>query len=145
MSGAVEAESLGSVRATSGKTATQKMVDFKTGRWSGDEQLVWTGGKPGDRLEFEIDVPSEGTYDVLAAFTMARDYAVVQPMLGGRPMSEPLDLYNYPSVISSGELTLASKKLTAGKHRLAFEIKGANPSALKTYMVGLDYLRLVPR
>ena len=61
------------------------------------------------------------------------------------PPGDPLDLYNYPDVISSGELTLASEKLAAGKHRLAFEIKGANPSAMKAYMIGLDYLRLVPR
>jgi hypothetical protein len=143
--GAVEAESLAPVRATSGKTGTQKMAGFKAGRWSGDEQLFWTGGKPGDRLELEIDVPAEGTYDVLAAFTMARDYAIVQPSLDGRLTGEPLDLYNYPDVIPSGEITLASPKLAAGKHRLAFEIRGANPSALKAYMVGLDYLRLVPR
>jgi hypothetical protein len=60
-------------------------------------------------------------------------------------VGEPLDLYNYPDVISSSELTLATRKLTAGQHRLAIEINGANPSALKAYMVGLDYLRLIPR
>jgi hypothetical protein len=76
---------------------------------------------------------------------MARDYAVVQPALDGQPVGEPLDLYNYPDVVSSGELTLAARKLTAGRHRLAIEIHGANPSALKAYVVGLDYLRLVPR
>ena len=54
-------------------------------------------------------------------------------------------VYNYPDVVSSSELTLAARKLTAGQHRLAIEINGANPSALKAYMVGLDYLRLVPR
>jgi hypothetical protein len=143
--GAIEAESLASVQTTSGKTGTQKMATFKAGRWSGGEQLFWTGGKPGDRLELEIDVPSEGTYELLAAFTMARDYVIVQSTLDGRPAGEPLDLYNYPDVIASGELTLALRKLAAGKHRLAFEIKGANPSALKAYIVGLDYLRLVPR
>ena len=109
------------------------------------EQLVWTGARPGGRLELEFNVPSDATYDVIAAWTMARDYAVVQPTLDGQPVGEPLDLYNYPDVVSSGELTLAARKLTAGQHRLAIEINGANPSALKAYMVGLDYLRLVPR
>jgi hypothetical protein len=82
---------------------------------------------------------------VIAALTLARDYAVVQPALDGQPAGEPLDLYNYPEVVSSRELTLATRKLAAGQHRLTFEINGANPSALKAYMVGLDYLRLVPR
>ena len=82
---------------------------------------------------------------MVAAFTMARDYAVVQLALDGQPLGEPLDFYNYPAVISSGELTLARRPIAAGKHRLAIAIKGANPAALKAYMVGLDYLRLVPR
>jgi hypothetical protein len=145
VSGAIEAESLASVRVTSGKAGAQKMAGFRAGRWSGDEQLVWTGGRPGDRLELEFDVPTEGTYDLLAAFTMARDYAIVQPILDAAPAGGALDLYNYPDVISSGELALASGRLAAGKHRLGVEIKGAYPSALKAYMVGLDYLRLVPR
>ena len=79
------------------------------------------------------------------AFTMARDYAIVQPMLDGQPAGKPLDLYNYPEVIASGEFTLASGPLDAGPHRLAFAMQGANPSAVKAYMVGIDYLRLVPR
>jgi hypothetical protein len=143
--GAVEAESLAVVRATAGKTGAQKMARFKTGRWSGGEQLLWAGARPGDRLELEFAVPSDATYDVIAALTLARDYAVVQPALDGQPVGEPLDLYNYPDVVSSSELTLATTKLAAGQHRLTFEIKGANASALKAYMVGLDYLRLVPR
>jgi hypothetical protein len=145
VSGAIEAESLATAKTTSGRTGTQPMAGFPAGRWSGGEQLVWTGGKPGDRLELTFDVPSAGTYDVLAAFTMARDYAIVQPVLDSQPAGEPLDLYHYPEVISSGELTLASGTLAAGTHQLAFSIQGANPSALKAYMVGLDYLRLVPR
>jgi len=143
--GAVEGESLAVVRVTSGRTATQKMAAFKADRWSGAEQLVWTGARPGDRLELAFTAPSDATYDVIAAWTMARDYAVVQPALDGQPVGEPLDLYHYPDVVSSGELTIAARKLAAGQHRFAIEIKGANPSALKAYMVGLDYLRLVPR
>ena len=57
VAGALEGESLAVVRATSGKTATQKMAGFKTGRWSGGEQLLWTGARPGDRLELEFAVP----------------------------------------------------------------------------------------
>lgn len=143
--GAIEAEAIATAEATSGRVGTQPMAGFPAGRWSGGAQLFWTGGKPGDRLELALDVPAAGTFDVLAAFTMARDYAILQPILDGRPVGEPLDLYNYPEVIASGEITLATATLDAGTHRLAFEIQGANPSAVRSYMVGLDYLRLVPR
>jgi len=49
-------------------------------------------------------------------------------------------------VLASGELVLAAKRpMAAGKHTLGLAIKGANPAALKGYILGLDYLRLVPR
>ena len=121
------------------------MTGFPAGRWSGGTQLFWTGARPGDRLELSFEIPTAGTYDLLAAFTLARDYAIIQPTLDGHTVGNPLDLYNYPDVTSSGELTLASAPLAAGTHQLAFTIQGANPSALKAYRLGLDYLRLVPR
>jgi hypothetical protein len=142
---AVEAEGLTVLNTTSGKTGRQPMGGFPAGKWSGGEQLFWTGARPGDRLELELSVPEDGTFDVVTAFTMARDYGIVQLALDGAALGEPLDLYNYPDVIASGELTLGSKPLKAGTHRLTLEIKGANPSAVKAYMVGLDYLRLAPR
>ena len=141
--GAIEAEALAAVKTTSGQTGKQPMAGFPAGRWSGGEQLFWTGGKPGDRLELAFDVPAKGQYEVRAAFTMARDYATVQPFLDGQPAGKSLDLYNYPDVIASGEFTLAAGTFDAGMHRLALAITGANPSAAKAYMVGIDYLRLV--
>jgi hypothetical protein len=121
------------------------MANFRAGRWSGGEQLVWSGAKPGDRLELEFAAPAEGTYELAAAFTLARDFGIVRVALDGRPLGEPLDLYNYPDVISSGEVSLGEHKLAAGPHKLSFEITGANASALKGYLVGLDYLRLLPK
>jgi hypothetical protein len=37
------------------------------------------------------------------------------------------------------------RKLNAGKHRLAIVIQGANAAAIKSYMVGLDYVRLIAK
>jgi hypothetical protein len=75
---------------------------------------------------------------------MARDYAVIQPLLDGDRLGPPLDLYNFPDVITTGVLTLGKRRLEAGKHRLTLEITGANPSALPAYLVGVDYVRLAP-
>jgi len=121
------------------------MANFKAGRWSGGEQLLWSGAKPGERLELEFEAPADATYELAAAFTLARDFATIQVALDGQPLGQPLDLYNYPDVISSGEVPLGQHKLAAGKHRLTLEIEGANASALKAYLVGLDYLRLTAR
>lgn len=145
VAGAVEGESLAVLGATAGKAGRQAMGNFKASRWSGDSQLFWSGAKPGDRLDLELGVPREGQFDVTASFTMARDYGIVQLKLDDQPLGEPLDLYNYPDVITTGVLNLGQRKLSAGKHRLSIEIVGANASATKAYMVGLDFVRLVPQ
>jgi hypothetical protein len=145
VAGALEGESLKVIEATSGQARVQKMGAFKTDRWSGDEQLFWTGAKPGDRLVLEISVPTAGRYEIAAALTMARDYAVVQLRLEGQPLGEALDLYHYPDVVSTGPLLLGERELAAGPHRLAIEIIGANDSAVKAHMVGLDYVKLAPK
>ncbi|MCU0878845.1 MAG: hypothetical protein MUF06_13765, partial [Pirellulaceae bacterium] len=143
VAGAIEAESL-AAKVTSGKTSTQKMAAFKAGQWSGGEQLFWTGGKPGETLTLEFEVPKAGKYAIAAALTMARDYAIVQPALDGEKLGEPLDLYHGTDVLTSGEVALGTRELAAGKHTLTLEVTGANPSAVQAFMVGVDYLRLKP-
>jgi hypothetical protein len=144
VAGAIEGEALTVAKATAGRAAAQSMAVFKRDRWSGGKQLFWSGVKPGARLELDVDVTASGTFDVQATFTMARDYAIVQVNLDDKALGEPLDLYNYPDVTTTGVLTLGRRKLDAGKHRVALEIKGANPSATAGYMVGLDFLQFVP-
>jgi hypothetical protein len=145
VAGALEGEALAVLEMPAGKTSKQKMGGFKAGRWSGDEQLFWSGAKPGDRLVLELPVAAAGEYSVVAAFTMARDYGIVQVLLDDEALGAPLDLYGYPDVISSGEVALGQRRLTAGPHRLTFVIQGANASAAKAYMLGLDYVRLIAR
>lgn len=142
VAGALEGEALKVVSVSSGQTSTQEMQGFTRDRWSGNKHLFWTGGKPGERLELEFQVATAGTFDVLAAFTMARDYAVVNVELDGKPLRNDLDLYNSPDVISTGEISFGERRLDAGPHKLVLGIAGCNPAALKAYMVGLDYIRL---
>lgn len=144
--GAQEGESLTVLEASAGQAGPQAMTGFSSGRWSGGAQLFWTGAAPGGRLELEVAAPGAGDFDVIAGFTLARDFGVVRLTLDGEPLGDgPLDLYHYPEVIHSGELTLARRRLAAGAHRLAVEIVGANPSALRAHRFGLDYVRFVPR
>ena len=69
----------------------------------------------------------------------------MQLALDDEPLGGPLDLYNYPDVLASGEIELGQRKLAAGTHRLTVAIEGANASAIKSHLVGIDYVRLVPR
>jgi hypothetical protein len=70
------------------------------------------------------------------------DYGIVKLTLDGRDLTT-IDLFNN-GVVSTGELDLGAHDLAAGEHRLGVEIVGANDRAVKSYMFGLDYLRLEP-
>ncbi len=141
VAGAIEAEDLKVLSTSAGKTLVQEMQGFAKDQWSGGKQLFWTGGKPEDRMELEFSAPAKGEFSVIANFTMAADYAIIQVELDGRAIGNPVDLYNYPDVLTSGEITLGKWKFEAGPQKLTIVISGANP-AVPAHMVGLDYLRL---
>lgn len=143
--GAVEGEDLKILNVSAGKTSVQAMQGFKADRWSGGRQLFWSGAKPGDRLELQlVAAETSQPVEIKAAFTMAGDYAIVQCTLDGKPLGRPIDFYNYPEVITTGELTLGTTALPPGPHKLALIITGANPAAAPAHLVGLDYIRLHP-
>ena len=123
-----------------GNVQTQGMAGYR-GTWQNDDQLWWTGAKPGDKLELIVSAPDEATYDLSGVFTKARDYGIVQLYLDGAKIGDRLDLYN-PGVIATDPLPLGRKRLTAGEHVLTVEILGANEAADKAYMFGFDRLIL---
>jgi hypothetical protein len=138
--GVIEGERLKVVSKTGGNPQEQDLIGFN-GQWSNDAHLWWTDAKPGDKLELRLPVATSGTYRLSAQLTKAPDYGIVQLYLDGQKLGEALDLY-HPSVIPTGSLPLGTHALTAGDHKLAVEITGANPKAVKNYMFGLDYLKL---
>lgn len=138
----LEGEAMKIVGKTGGNAVSQSMGGFPKDKWSGSDHLWWTGAKPGMRLELELPVAIEGTYDLELVLTMARDYGIVQIKIDDEPLGGPVDGYEV-DVVTTGVLSFGPKKLTAGTHKLGFEITGANPRADKGYMVGLDYIRLV--
>lgn len=141
---AIEGESMKIVGKTGGNAAGQNMGAFPKDKWSGNDHLWWTGAGPGARLELELPVEADGNYQLEVVLTMARDYGIVQLLLDGEPLSEPIDAFNDPDVVTTGVLTFGPRSLTRGSHKLGLQIVGANPNAVKAYMVGIDYVRLVP-
>lgn len=137
--GAIEGESL-LHRLTGGNARPQDMSPFRADRWSGDSQLFWTGGRPGDKLT--VDLPEfTGTIDVEIVLTCARDYGIVQLSLDENPLGNPIDLYE-ADVVTTGLLSFSKLAVTGKKHTLSVQIAGTNPKAKKSYMVAIDYLRI---
>ena len=124
------------------QTQTMNRPSYR-GTWDQNDQLWWTGAKPGDKLELAMPVANSGKYRVKVVLTQARDYGIVQFYLDGQKAGSPIDLYN-PRVTRIGPIALGDFQLTAGDHPLAVEIVGANAKALPQYMFGLDQVLLEP-
>ena len=135
--GAIEGETLKILEKTGGTTEVQESSDF---RWSGDRQLWWRDGKPGDRLVFEVPVPRDGEYRVAANLTKAADYAIVKMTLDGQAAGGEID--RYATGVGHDLIELGRFQLKRGPVRLEVRITGANEKAIKKHMFGLDYLKL---
>ena len=140
--GVFEGESLKILSKTAGTLHEQDMTGFGEA-WSNDAHLWWIDAKPGDRLVLALPVEQAGRYKLTAQLTKAVDYGIVQMALDGQKLGPPLDLFNH-GVIATGELDLGTHDLAAGEHQLSVEILGANEQAVRSYMFGLDYVKLVP-
>jgi hypothetical protein len=138
--GAIEGESLKILSKTGGNPQEQDLTGFP-GQWSNDAHLWWIDAKPGDKLELALPISSAGKYQLNMQLTKAPDYGIVQLYLDGQKLGQRLDLY-HASVIPTGALPMGARELTAGEHQLTVEIVGANEKAIKSYMFGLDYVKL---
>ena len=139
--GALEGETLKVLETKGGKTKLQGMGGFGN-KWSGGSQLWWTGAKPHDTLTLALPVAKPGKFAVKIVLTQARDYGIIDIALDGQPVLTDWDGFNADRVILSDELDLGTHDLTAGEHKLTFTLKGKNPAAIPSHMVGLDYVKL---
>jgi len=130
---------------TAGNLQLQGLQQFtKEGRkWDNDDQLWWTGARPGAKLELILEAEKDGKYKLIAELTKARDYGIIQFSVDGVKVGEAIDLYN-AEVVPTGALEVDTVDLKAGKHVVQIEILGKNEKADPAYMVGVDRLYFVP-
>jgi len=141
----LQGENLKVVKST-GQVRPQSMKNFKADKWDEDSHLWWTGAKLGDELIVEFSVPQDGKYDLAVNLTKAKDYGMFDLRVdNGKLLLEKVDLFSNPDVVTTGEISLGQHQLKAGAHQLSAKVTGANPAAVKNFMLGLDYLRLVKR
>ena len=139
--GAVEAEAAPVLRAHGGGVGIQENPGMAA--LSGHAHLFFTNHDPEGFVELEFRVFRDGVYDASAWFSHSWDYAVVQVLINGVEVGEPVDLYA-PSWVHGGEAKLGSVELTEGKHTIRFQSVGRNEQS-KGYYMGIDCFRLQRR
>ncbi len=141
VAGALEGEQLEVLSVTGGNASTQQSGGWP---WSGEQQLWWIDGAPGDVLTLAFEAPEDRRYSVDAVFTKAIDYGIMQLSINGKPASGPMDFFN-DGVIVTEETSLGVFSLKKGQNTLTVEITGANEKCNpKRHMFGLDYLLIRP-
>jgi hypothetical protein len=148
----IEVENLlAEVTATGGKLTVQRDVF-----WSKD-LLVFEAAGAGSRIDVPLDVPEDGTYEVIAQMGLSADYGVYAVFLDGKPTGESevlehepgantgagaagIDSYYLETFVGEDRL-LGWRTLTKGRHTVSFICQGKNALS-SNYLLGLDTLVL---
>ena len=110
--------------------------------WSGNQQLWWRNGSVGAVLDFPVEINAANNYRVNLNVTRAGDYGIFRILLDGQELDSNLDLYS--ASVTTSVVSFENIFLTPGNHTLSFQIVGKNPVASPGYMLGLDYVQVVP-
>lgn len=123
----------------------QSMVAFTDGKWSGGTQLLCTGGKPGDYVEFEFDQLENNTYQISIYATKAADYGTITFSVNGKDTQVMFDGYDN-EVNLSDPLNLGSFVPDNERIILRVTLSGSNPKSVgERYLFGLDCIQLIKR
>lgn len=98
----------------------------------------------GQWVEFTLDVPSQGIYEVIYGYKRNDARGIYQTYMDGIALGESIDHYVPTSQSGYSSSSLGSLELEAGKHTVKFEIVGKNPLTTKNNLdFVLDYIKLV--
>ncbi len=137
----LQGEKLKSTNQVSGVVEVQKIEPENNFSWQGNQQLWWRDGKINETLDIEFDVPEKnaGSSELVVRLTKANDYGIVKIWLDERA-TEAVTVDCFAAELTTASIVIGRHELSPGKHKLHFQITGANETAIKRYMLGLDYL-----
>ena len=141
--GVLEAEDLKLVEVSGGMFHGKlRMVEWGD-VWSGGCCNWWERPRVGDKATLTLPVKDAGKYEVKVQFCKSRDCAIVQMYLDDRKLGDPIDPFS-PEMGATGPVSLGTRDLSAGEHKLTIEVTGANENSNNARQVRMDYVKLVP-
>ena len=126
-------------RGPCGLGSVEDMAELVGYQWIEADQLVFPSAE-NCMLDFEIPVPAEGSYDLVALATRSPQYGAVEFQVDGEPFTLE-DLYA-PLVVASGPILLGESTLGPGTITITVEIVGTNTRSSGS-SVGFDGFALI--
>lgn len=116
----------------------QAMYAFPDHRWSHGEQMLCTGGKPGDFIVYRFDIPDNEPRHLILHGTKAPDFGKIGFEVNRKKLAVKVDAYS-AEVIPTGPIYLGKFLSDKGKITLKITIEGTNPHTTgNRYLIGLD-------
>ncbi|BAJ75813.1 hypothetical protein MTES_2849 [Microbacterium testaceum StLB037] len=110
---------------------------------SGGKRIQVHNSVVGDYIEFDLDVPQAGTYDVVARALKVSDNGIYQLSVDGTNVGAPQDFF-WSTNVAQRDQTFGSYTFTKpGSYLVRLTTTGKNASA-SGMKLALDYLKLVP-
>lgn len=134
--GALEGESLAVDRCSGGRVHARETFDLEP-RISGGAHLLWDQSQAGDTLVLSVPVAAAGSYEVRARFSIAMGEIEVQ-------CEEQVLGVLHRDLPTGGENLLGRLALPAGTARLTFRNLDKLSESHSQFMLGIDYIKLVP-
>jgi hypothetical protein len=134
----LEGEKLRAEFVTKGQARLQSTEEFGEA-WSGDAQLLWTGGATGSRMTLFVEAPEEREYELIGYFTRGPGFGNVRISAAGRELGL---VDGFAEAMHPGAArSFGRVSLKVGPNALLIEITGKDPRA-SGYAVGVDGFRL---
>lgn len=126
-------------RGPCGLGSLQDMGEWVGYQWVGGDQLTFPSSE-GCMLDFEIPVPGEGVYGLVALATRGPRYGAIELQVDGEPFTLE-DLYA-PLVVASGPIRMGESTLGPGSIIITVEVVGSNTLSSDS-SVGIDGFALI--
>lgn len=122
---------------------TDSVTLYNDANASGGKKLGVNNNAVGDYIEFSVDVPQAGTYDITSRAFKSSGNGIYQLSVGGNNVGSPQDFF-WSTTAGQKDLTSGSYAFPApGSYLIRLTTTGKNSSAAG-YKLMLDHLKLTP-
>lgn len=120
-------------------TTREQFSDPNLSGGAGDK---YNGTQPGDFIDYQVDVPAAGSYDIVARLKTHESRGIYQLAVNGVNQGPPIDAY---SAGDGYRLVFPGRKhfSSAGNASFRLTVTGKNPAATG-YTFATDYIELIP-